>query len=95
MAGGGPEAGTNVAYGVTFSTVFARRPRFDTTERERRVRLKKLIAASALATATMLPGSAAWAGGLIDLGNVEIVDDICTNVNINLGVEINKFQNCN
>lgn len=59
------------------------------------MKVRRLIAASVMAASVFVPGSAAWAGGsLINVGNVNVVDDVCTNVNINLGVEIGKNQNC-
>ena len=60
------------------------------------MKLRKVIAASVMAASVFVPGSAAWAGGsLISVGDIDAVDDVCTNVNINLGVEIGKNQECN
>ena len=64
---------------------------------------KRFIAASVVAAAILAPGSAALAGGssgkssggsLVSVGSVDVVDDVCTNVNINTGVEKNKKQSC-
>lgn len=60
--------------------------------------MKKLMAASVFAISLVAPAGTAWAGGyggsLINVGDVEVIDDVCTNVNINLGVEKNKNQEC-
>ena len=60
------------------------------------MKLRRVIAATVMAASVLVPGSAAWAGGsLISVGNVDVVDDVCTNVNINLGLEFGKNQDCN
>ena len=58
------------------------------------MKLKRLIASSVMAASLLVPGSAALAGSLISVGNIDAVDDVCTNVNINLGVELGKTQTC-
>jgi hypothetical protein len=69
----------------------------------RSVKRKRFIAASVVAAAILAPGSAALAGNssgksskgsLVTVGSVEVVDDVCTNVNINTGTEKNKKQSC-
>ena len=58
------------------------------------VKLRKLIAASVMASTVLVP-SAAWAGDLVGDVNVGgIGNDACLNVNINTGIEQNKTQDC-
>lgn len=67
------------------------------------MKLRKIMAASIVSATVLIPASTAWAGGtsgggsgsLVTVGDVSAANNPCTNVNINLGVEIHKTQTCN